>query len=308
MEFLQGCQYWVIADNLQDAWCDTFINQFLTMLGFLHICLQPYYCHVINAALTKSPKYIQKYDTIKRLCLIGGGCLFVRFLLGWADTAGLFDITMFPMTSNTMDVAFPQGADTGKSTEWLRGEKLCTFAGKYHLAWSIPMADPSYYIPGAQSKLQEHGVQLLQAASFARCLTDRAPLGNVLFACLCMQSTLSSCTRRSSRCKFSSSPATGKQPWPRALTTTVTSPLHLCCFHLRYEKKGMVIQGAFLFLTGPVLAAYITPNLMEQASIWCFFSISQICSMLFLIRETLIIHWGKDSNASSLLKGKAKAK
>ena len=80
-------------------------------------------------------------------------------------------------------------------------------------------------------------------------------------------------------------------------------------FCMQYEKKGMVIQGAFLFFTGPVLAAYITPNLMEQASIWCFFSISQICSMLFLIRETLIIHWGKDSNASSLLKkGKAKAK
>lgn len=238
MEFLQGCQYWVIAPDLQHSLCESFINQFLTMLGFLHICLQPYYCHVINASLTKSPKYLQKYDTIKRLCLLGGACLFARFLLGWADTAGLFDITMFPMTSNTMDVAFPSGADTGKSTEWLRGEKLCTFAGKYHLAWSIPMADPSYYIPGAQ----------------------------------------------------------------------IHSFLMYAPFFALYEKKGMVIQGAFLFLTGPVLAAWITPNLMEQASIWCFFSISQICSMLFLIRETLIIHWGKDSNAASLLKGKAKAK
>jgi hypothetical protein len=238
MEFLQGLQYFVIAEDLQSSWCDNWINQFLTMLGFLHICLQPYYCHVINASLTNSPKYKLKYDVIKRLCLIGGGCLFVRFLLGWADTLGLFDITMFPMTSNTMDVSFPAGADTGKSTEWLRGEKLCTFAGKYHLAWSIPMADPSYYIPGAQ----------------------------------------------------------------------IHSFLMYAPFFALYEKKGMVIQGAFLFLTGPVLAAYITPNLMEQASIWCFFSISQICSMLFLIRETLIKLWGKDTQAGSLFKKQQDAK
>jgi hypothetical protein len=33
------------------------------------------------------------------------------------------------------------------SPEWMRGEKLCTFHGKYHLAWSIPMADPTYLIP-----------------------------------------------------------------------------------------------------------------------------------------------------------------
>lgn len=37
--------------------------------------------------------------------------------------------------------------------------------------------------------------------------------------------------------------------------------------------------GAFLFLTGPALAAYITPDLNEQASIWCFFSIAQIACM-----------------------------
>ena len=31
------------------------------------------------------------------------------------------------------------------------GEKLCTFNGKYHLAWSVPMADPSYFMPSAQA-------------------------------------------------------------------------------------------------------------------------------------------------------------
>ena len=37
--------------------------------------------------------------------------------------------------------------------------------------------------------------------------------------------------------------------------------------------------GAFLLLTGPVLAAWISPDLNEQASIWCFFSIVQIACM-----------------------------
>jgi len=55
----------------------------------------------------------------------------------------------------------------------------------------------------------------------------------------------------------------------------------------------MIIQGVFLWLAGPYLASWITPNLMEQASIWCFFSIAQIGIMLFLIREQLIVHWGR---------------
>jgi hypothetical protein len=85
------------------------------------------------------------------------------------------------------------------------GEKLCTFNGKYHLAWSVPMADPSYFMPSAQI----HAFMMF------------AP------------------------------------------------------FLAMWEKRGMLIQGTFLLLTGPVMAAAITPNLMEQASIWCFFSIMQ---------------------------------
>jgi hypothetical protein len=60
----------------------------------------------------------------------------------------------------------------------------------------------------------------------------------------------------------------------------------------------------FLFLPpfSFCFAGIITPNLMEQASIWCFFSIAQIAIMLFCIRETLIINWGKDGVHQSLLK------
>jgi len=53
----------------------------------------------------------------------------------------------------------------------------------------------------------------------------------------------------------------------------------------------MIVQGIFLWAVGPYLASYITANLMEQASIWCFFSIAQIGVMLFLIRKYLILGW-----------------
>ena len=213
MELLQAVQYFFIAPSLDSPICDTIINQVLTVLGFLHICLQPYFCHVINASLTKNQKYLDKYVVIKRLSLIGGAMLFSRFLLAgvWPQT---FDIK------------------NGLSTEWLRGEKLCTYKGNHHLAWSVPFADPTYVIPGA----------------------------------------------------------------------AIHSFMMFAPFFALYEKKGMVIQGIFLFIFGPYVAGLITPNLMEQASIWCFFSIAQISIMLFFIRETLIINWGRDGVHQSLLK------
>eukprot|EP00012_Vannella_robusta_P007874 CAMPEP_0206201924 /NCGR_PEP_ID=MMETSP0166-20121206/11849_1 /ASSEMBLY_ACC=CAM_ASM_000260 /TAXON_ID=95228 /ORGANISM="Vannella robusta, Strain DIVA3 518/3/11/1/6" /LENGTH=65 /DNA_ID=CAMNT_0053620715 /DNA_START=529 /DNA_END=722 /DNA_ORIENTATION=+ len=57
----------------------------------------------------------------------------------------------------------------------------------------------------------------------------------------------------------------------------------------------MIIQGIFLWLAGPYMASWITDNLMEQASIWCFFSIAQIAIMLFIIRDQLILSFGKNS-------------
>jgi hypothetical protein len=218
MELLQAIQYIFIAENMNDPMCDTMINKILTVLGFLHICLQPYFCHVINASLTKSPIYKDRYIVIKRLCLIGGGMLFARYLI-----AGLPNYS-------TMDFS------KELSTEWLRGEKLCTFRGRLHLAWSVPMADPTYVIPGAAIH---------------------------------------------SFCMFAP-------------------------FFALYEKRGMVIQGVFLFAFGPYLASWITPNLMEQASVWCFFSIAQIAIMLFFIRETLIINWGRNGHQSLVSKGNKK--
>merc|ERR1711939_1253246 len=95
-----------------------------------------------------------------------------------------------------------------RTTEWLRGEQICTFSGKYHLAWSVPMYDPTYLSPGV----------------------------------------------------------------------AIHSFLMFAPFFVM--KKNMIIQGVFLWLAGPFAASLITANLMEQASIWCFFSIAQIGIMV----------------------------
>lgn len=219
MEFLQFIQYFFLATGLTDPVCNTAINQVLTLLGFIHICLQPYFCHLINSSLTKSCKYLDRYEVILRLCLLGGFALFMRWPLSYIPSL------------NTMDL------DHQESTEWLRGQTLCTFKTEsmVHLGWSVPMSDPMYLLPGA----------------FIHAFLMYAP------------------------------------------------------FLALYEKKGMVVQGIFLLLTGPVMAGFITKNLMEQASIWCFFSIAQISTMLFLIRETLLIEFGKEGQVS-VLKGQRK--
>lgn len=54
-------------------------SQVLTLVGYLHICYQPYFTHIINSALTKNPKMLRMYIPILRLCLVGGTMLFARY-------------------------------------------------------------------------------------------------------------------------------------------------------------------------------------------------------------------------------------
>lgn len=50
----------------------------------------------------------------------------------------------------------------------------------------------------------------------------------------------------------------------------------------------MFIQALFLWAAGPGFASMVSPNLMEQASIWCFVSIAQIFVMIFLIFHVFV--------------------
>jgi hypothetical protein len=108
--------------------------------------------------------------------------------------------------------------DGQKDVEWVRGrhsEDLCTYKGNYHLAWKLPLAEPTYYLP--------------------------------------------------------------------------SNFIHFFMMHAPFFAMELPnwIPGIVLYTTGPLLASYITSNLHEQASIWCFFSIIQVslASLLLVLNN-----------------------
>ncbi len=90
-----------IAPNLDSPICNTQINKVLTVLGWLHICFQPYFAHLLSSSLTKNKNYLEAFKYIKRLSLLAGFLLFARYL-----------ITELPELNAIYNV---QGAN---STEW----------------------------------------------------------------------------------------------------------------------------------------------------------------------------------------------
>jgi hypothetical protein len=95
MELLQGLQYFWIDQ------CDSAINKALTVIGFMHICLQPYFTHYMGASFVHRPRLLiyvtvcvcllsspwcslkDQYKSIIRISLIGGVVLFGRLLFSY---------------------------------------------------------------------------------------------------------------------------------------------------------------------------------------------------------------------------------
>ncbi|KAJ1456703.1 hypothetical protein M885DRAFT_587070 [Pelagophyceae sp. CCMP2097] len=195
METLQAVQYSFIADDLEDARCLTFANQLLTFLGYLHIQFQPYFTNMFfksfRPALGKSkPGEEFAWAVVMKLCLVQCGLGLLRLALG----PGLDGSRL---TADERD-------HYRVSKDWLDGPKLCTYHGAFHLAWSMPLAQPTYFLGGL-------GVHCFMMFAPALCIGG----------------------------------------W------------------------GEVDAVAFLVLTGPVMASFVSSNLQEQASIWCFFSMLQ---------------------------------
>ena len=107
--------------------CDSLVYGFKFFLGLARLPT-----HTSSHTMHIHPS-IDRYRIIKRLCLIGGFLLFIRYFLSFVPALNTMDLRSQP------------------STEWLRGNNLCTFktSSMVHLGWSVPMADPSYYVMGA---------------------------------------------------------------------------------------------------------------------------------------------------------------
>jgi len=180
--------------------------------GYIYV-INHFFTHIITSSVEANPKFVIQYQAILRLSLLGGTLLFGRWILAqyFTDYFPIVpfssDLTKFLNNNNTISTSLPPF-----TKEWLKGEQLCTFKGAYHLAWSIPMADVSYWIPS----MQLHSFMMF-------------------------------------------------------------GPFFI------FGDLELIFQGTLLAITGPILASYISSNLMEQGAIWCFFSITQISIMLVIV-------------------------
>jgi hypothetical protein len=210
MELLQTVQYLYIAEpNDGFSMCKNPTNQFLTVLGGIHICFQPYFCNMALFTLKrrKSLRYRIQNDIVQNLCLLGGLWMVSRYLLAilWPDHA---DLAAQPSEAcpNYEWIRDGYDAGVGRLTPNLPGHS-CTFrshSNTGHLGWALPLYQATYFVPG---------VAIHSFLMFAPAIARNDLIGYF------------------------------------AATATL--------------------------LTGPVVAAFITPSMSEQASIWCFFSSAQ---------------------------------
>jgi hypothetical protein len=130
MELLQGLSYTWIDQ------CESATNHLLTVLGFAHICGQPYFTHLMCGAFYRrgGTRDIQN-DFARKLAVLAGLAFFMRYVLA---------VHIKP------DSYIPLDDPTCLNTEWIRASArtpggantTCTFSGSVHLAWSVPMYQP----------------------------------------------------------------------------------------------------------------------------------------------------------------------
>lgn len=195
METLQAVQYFFIARDMLDPQCTTWVNRVLTVLGYTHIQFQPYFTNLfIQSTRPQQGKAWAHEDVawkiVGRLCL--AQCL-----------VGHIRLVLSPLGRSMDDDAELTRWYNG-SKDWLEGPVTCTYHGSYHLAWSLPLRQPTYFLGGL-------GLHSFMMFVPALCIGGFSELDSI----------------------------------------------------------------AFLTLTGPVFAGFVTSNLHEAASVWCFFSMLQ---------------------------------
>ena len=108
MEILQFFQYQVIDD------CTAY-NERLTLLGYLHICFQPFFVNVWLFAFAQNPPF-----HFLALSLVAGVLLASRVL-------------------------FVSDDELCDKQEPLCGPITCSFSGERHIAWSVRLRAPGKY-------------------------------------------------------------------------------------------------------------------------------------------------------------------
>ena len=153
-ELLQTVQYAFIAKP-EDGWsmCSNQTNQFLTFLGYVHICFQPFFLNLALDALWRRESLVGRLhnDLIQKLCLAGSAFLFGRYLAAIVDPGMLAPVSeACPSTLSLASGYDPLLQETppnlpGFSCTYLSNTTTDNSSG--HLAWALPFASPSYFVP-----------------------------------------------------------------------------------------------------------------------------------------------------------------
>ena len=153
-ELLQTVQYAFIA-KAEDGWsmCGNQTNQFLTLIGYVHICFQPFFLNLALDALWRRNSLVGRLhnDLIQRLCLAGAAFLFGRYISAIVDPSMLAPVSeACPSTTSLSNGYDPLLQETppslpGFSCTYLSNTTTDNSSG--HLAWALPFASPSYFVP-----------------------------------------------------------------------------------------------------------------------------------------------------------------
>ena len=166
MELLQSVQYFFIAEDLLDARCLDVANQVLTVAGYVHIQFQPYFTNLYLQAFRPAtgkagPHEDVAWALVQKLCL--AQCAL-----------GLSRLWRLPLFGLRGDPSEGEAAFYANSVDWLEGERLCTYKGAFHLAWSLPLARPTYFVGGM-------GVHCFMMFAPAICIGGASELDSVAF-------------------------------------------------------------------------------------------------------------------------------
>ena len=127
IELLQALSYPLLDQ------CDNFWNQLLTFLSLTHICIQPTVLNWLAANEYKhNPAYYERYLFSCRLSALWGVWFLARAA---AEISGI--------TKSNL----PDECKFTYSNEMIRGENLCSYTGRLHMGWSVPLADNHYFWP-----------------------------------------------------------------------------------------------------------------------------------------------------------------
>lgn len=121
MEALQAYTYSVVDE------CMSTQNNVATLLGYLHICFQPFVINMVILHFMPIEVRQRLVKPVLGLCLVAGG-IFVARLIHW-DGAGYCYDTGWDYKAIGLDYWTPIP---------FCGEKTCAYTGEWHIAWQIP--------------------------------------------------------------------------------------------------------------------------------------------------------------------------